>query len=67
MMGVPRFKKEQIGIRIDNKLRVKLEILASYNKRTLSDYIRVELEKIVEFEEKQGILKDIKETKDLER
>lgn len=63
---MPRFKKEQIGIRIDNSLRKKLEILAKHNRRNLSDYIRVELEKIVEYEEKEGILKNIEDTKDTE-
>lgn len=62
---MPKFKKEQIGIRINSELRNKLEVLADYNKRTLSDFIRLELEKIVEQEENEVILINNKEGKDV--
>jgi predicted transcriptional regulator len=51
-------KKESITIRVNPRFKQKLEKIAEHNKRTLSDYIRVELENIVEHEEKEGILKD---------
>ena len=51
-------KKVQIGIRVTPRFKVKLEKIADYHKRNLSDYIRVEMEKIVEKEEKDGILKN---------
>jgi len=51
-------KKLTIGIRVTPRFKDKLEKIAEYNKRNLSDFIRIELEKIVEIEEKDGILKD---------
>lgn len=51
-------KKVQIGVRVTPRFKDKLEKIAEYNKRNLSDFIRVEMEKIVESEEKDGILKD---------
>jgi len=51
-------KKLTIGIRVTPRFKDKLEKIAEHNKRNLSDFIRIELEKIVEFEEKDGILKD---------
>lgn len=51
-------KKVQIGIRVTPRFKDKLEKVAEHNKRNLSDFIRVEMEKIVEYEEKDGILKD---------
>lgn len=57
-------KKENIGIRVSSKFKQKLEKLATYNKRKLSDYIRIELEKIVENAEKEGILSLKKEFED---
>lgn len=40
-----------IGIRISKQLRKSLEKLAQEDKRKLSDYIRVQLENIVEQKE----------------
>ena len=51
-------KKVQIGIRVTPRFKDKLEKIAEYHKRSLSDFVRVEMEKIVEHEEKEGILKD---------
>ena len=51
-------KKLTIGIRVTPRFKDKLEKIAEHNKRNLSDFIRIELEKIVEIEEKDGILKD---------
>lgn len=50
-------KKEIIGIRVAPSFKKKLEKIAEYNKRTLSDFIRIELEKLVEHEENDGILR----------
>jgi len=55
---VPPIKKVQIGVRVTPRFKDKLEKIAEHHKRNLSDYIRVEMEKIVEHEEKEGILKD---------
>ena len=63
---MPKFKSEQIGIRINNSLRQKLELLAEYDKRTLSDYIRIYLEELVEKEELKGTFQKIKDKKDTE-
>jgi len=51
-------KKVQIGIRVTPRFKDKLEKIAEYHKRTLSDFIRIEMERIVGIEEKDGILKD---------
>lgn len=45
-------KKENIGIRMTTKFKNKLEKLAFKNDKNLSDFIRYELEKIVENDEK---------------
>lgn len=50
-------KKDAITIRVTPRFKQKLEKLAEHNKRTLADYIRLELEKIIENEENEGILK----------
>jgi len=55
---VAPIKKVQIGIRVTPRFKDKLEKIAEYHKRSLSDFVRVEMEKIVEHEEKEGILKD---------
>jgi len=51
-------KKESITIRVTPRFKNKLEKIAKHNKRSLSDFIRVKMEKIVEIEENEGILKD---------
>ncbi len=51
-------KKVQIGIRVTPRFKDKLEKIAENHKHNLSDFIRVEMEKVVEKEEKDGILKD---------
>jgi len=50
---MPRFKNEQIGIRVSSDLRRRLETVASFHQRSLSDFIRLELEKIVKYEENE--------------
>ena len=44
-------KKEQIGIRVTPRFKKKLEKIAENKGHSLSDFIRYELEKIVEEEE----------------
>lgn len=41
-------KDETIVIRVDSELKMKLQKLADRDKRKLSDYIRLQLEKLVE-------------------
>ena len=50
---MPKFKNEQIGIRVSSDLRRRLETIASFHQRSLSDFIRLELEKIVKYEENE--------------
>ena len=50
---MPKFKNEQIGIRVSSDLRRRLETIASFHQRSLSDFIRLELEKIVKYEESE--------------
>lgn len=57
-------KKVMIGIRVTPRFKDKLEKIAEYHKRSLSDFIRVEMERIVETEEKDGILKDYYKSKE---
>jgi hypothetical protein len=45
-------KTEMITIRIDKGTKAKLQILADNDRRALSDYIRVQLEKLVEASKK---------------
>ena len=58
-------KKALITIRIETKLKNKLEKLADYDKRTLSDYIRITLENLVESENNLEILSKLKKSKDI--
>jgi len=50
---MPKFKNEQIGIRVSSDLRRRLETISSFHQRSLSDFIRLELEKIVKYEESE--------------
>ena len=50
---MPKFKNEQIGIRVSSDLRRRLETIASFHQRSLSVLIRLELEKIVKYEESE--------------
>jgi hypothetical protein len=45
-------KTEMITIRIDRGTKEKLQVMADNDRRSLSDYIRVQLEKIVELSKK---------------
>lgn len=40
-------KTEMLTIRIDKGTKAKLQVLADAERRSLSDYIRLELEKLV--------------------
>lgn len=53
----PVIKKESITIRVSPRFKQKLEKLAEIDKRSLSDYIRLELEKILENNEKLNNIK----------
>lgn len=74
MMSVPRFsnrdtstgkkRSDQIGVVTGSVLKGQLEILAKHNKRTLSDFCKIELEKVIEQKENQEILKKYKESED---
>lgn len=44
-------KTETIPIRVDKTTRKKLEQLAQKEKRTLSDFVRIQLEKVIEVNE----------------
>jgi len=46
----------QIGVVTTAELKSDLEILAKYYKRTLSDFCKIELEKVVEKPESKEIL-----------
>ena len=46
-------KKESIGIRVTPRFKQKLEKLATEKGHSISDFIRYELEKIVEISEKE--------------
>lgn len=41
-------KTEMVTIRIDKGTKEKLQLMANADKRSLSDYIRIQLEKVVE-------------------
>ena len=41
-------KTEMINIRIDKSTKQKLQVLADNDRRSLSDYVRIQLEKLVE-------------------
>lgn len=58
MSEMDKIKKENIGIRMSSDLKIKLEKLAKMNKRSLSDYIRIEMEEIIEQAELKGLLSD---------
>ena len=45
-------KTEMVTIRIDKGTKEKLQVMASNDRRSLSDYIRVQLEKLVESQKK---------------
>ena len=45
-------KLEKIGIRVSSELKSQLQKLADEDKRKLSDFIRLELEKVVFFNKK---------------
>ena len=45
-------KTEMVTIRIDKGTKEKLQVMASIDRRSLSDYIRVQLEKLVESQKK---------------
>lgn len=45
-------KDVRIGVRIDISMKIELQSLADKNDRKLSDFIRLELEKIVRQEKK---------------
>lgn len=47
-------KKESITIRVTPRFKQRLEKIASNKGHSLSDFIRYELEKIVEKEEKES-------------
>lgn len=75
MMSVPRFSnrskvtgkkiKTSIGISaVSVEFKRDLEILAKHNKRTLSDFCKIELENVVERKENQEILNNYKQEED---
>lgn len=41
-------KNIMIGIKVTEELKGKLEKVAKHNRRTISDYIRTEIEKLIE-------------------
>ena len=41
-------KSEMLTIRIDKGTKEKLQVMADNDRRSLSDYVRVQLEKLVE-------------------
>lgn len=47
-------KTEMLTIRIDKGTKDKLQVMAEVERRSLSDYIRLQLEKLVEATKKQG-------------
>lgn len=57
-------RADQIGVVTGSDLKKKLEILAKHNKRTLSDFCKIELEKVVEYKENQEILNNAKDSRD---
>jgi hypothetical protein len=60
-----RKKVESIGVVTGSELKHKLEVLAKHNKRTLSDFCKIELEKVTELEENKEILKTVENEKDI--
>lgn len=71
---MPRFNKvnqttgkkrsDQIGVIVGAELKKKLEILAKYHKRTLSDFCKIELENLVNKKEYKEILYIIEQDQD---
>ena len=69
MIILPRFNKvnkttrkrrsDQIGVIVGSELKKKLELLAKYHDRTLSDFCRFELSKIVNIKEYKEILNNL--------
>jgi len=67
---MPRFNKTnqmtgkkqriQVGVVTTAELKSDLEILAKHYKRTLSDFCKIELEKVVELPENKEILQNTK-------
>jgi len=49
-------KSDQIGVIVGHELKRKLELLSQYHNRTLSDFCRLELSKIVNKKEYVDIL-----------
>ena len=41
-------KEQVIGIRVDQDLKNKLQLLANQSDRSLSDFIRIQLKKLVD-------------------
>jgi mRNA-degrading endonuclease RelE of RelBE toxin-antitoxin system len=56
--------RPQVGVVTSAELKKDLETLAKYYKRTLSDFCKIELEKVVELPENQGILQKTKQEED---
>lgn len=54
-------KKEQIVIRVTTKFKNRLEKLALKNDKNLSDFIRYEMEKLIENDEKLSKLEKMKD------
>jgi predicted transcriptional regulator len=47
-------KTEMLTIRIDKETKGKLQLMADKDRRSLSDYIRLQLEKLVELIKKEN-------------
>jgi len=56
--------RTQIGVVTTAELKNDLEILAKYYKRTLSDFCKIELERVVCLPKNQEILQKTKKTED---
>ncbi len=63
---MPKFKNDRIGFKLPSSLKDDLTLLAEYNKRSLSNFITFELEKVINMKENQETLKKIKENKEKE-
>ncbi|HBY19935.1 MAG TPA: hypothetical protein DEG71_02835 [Clostridiales bacterium] len=77
VIGMPRFNKvnqttgkkrsDQIGVVVGYELKRKLELLSKHHNRTLSDFCRLELSKIVNKKEYIEILNMIDNEQDNDR
>jgi predicted DNA-binding protein len=53
LTSLPVAKNKQIGVRFSDEMIERIKRLADRNKRTVSDFVRIKMEEVVEAEEER--------------